>query len=691
MPAAVAKIAIPAPLYRLFDYAIPETLQDQIQVGVRVQVPFGRQDKIGIVVELAETSTFKRLKAINAVLDEAPLIDEKMMELVLWGARHYLAPPGEAFRAVLPAAFWKPTKRRRTVKPPPAPAAFQPKDINFNEGQLQAIETIWGDIDSRRVTRANLRTVISDAAEGLRMRQDPSTGIYLLHGVTGSGKTEVYLELARRLLDSSPHTSILILVPEIGLTPQLLGRSAAELPVPVVGYHSGMTPRQRQEVWEQCQRGDIRVVVGTRSALFLPLQELQMIVVDEEHDGSFKQEERYRYNARDLAIVRGRIEEATVILGSATPSLESLQRCRENKYQYLTLPERAGPGELPKLEFVDLGREASDCLLSRELAEGIDDTLQRGEQCMLFLNRRGFSPVQLCRDCGAFLQCPHCQISLTLHKGKQRLVCHYCLYEQKEAPTCSSCGSARVIWVGHGTERIEEDLQQRFPRARIARLDRDTTAKKGVLEATLEAMRQGQIDILVGTQILTKGHDYSQVTLVGVLLAEGTLNFPDFRASERTFQVITQVAGRAGRGDQAGRVIIQGYQPQHYVMRAALDHDYAGLSDRELATRRDLHYPPFARLIQLVFRALDSSKTIKACASAADHLNGAIGKYGQLLGPAPCAIEKLRGQYRWQLLIKTHQYPHVRDRLQACLDADFPNILPSGVHVAVDVDPLNML
>ncbi len=679
MAHTIAQVAIPAPLLRTFDYRIPKEFLGMVQAGVRVQVPFGRQEKIGIVVGLTNTSPFKRLRKIATVYDETQaLLSPELMELILWGAKHYIAPPGEAFRAVLPGPFWKPTTRSRKVKPPKDPTGFVPKQVTYNPDQNKAIDTVWNFLDK----------------EAPSSKDAPH--VFLLHGVTGSGKTEIYLELARRLLKQDK--SALLLVPEIALTPQLLGRCQSELPFPIGSYHSGMTPRQRQDVWQQCYEGKLRMVVGTRSALFLPLQDLALITVDEEHDSSFKQEDRFRYNARDLAVVRGKIENSAVLLGSATPALESLQRAQSGKYHYLTLPERASGGKLPETFFVNLGQQDDDnrdkserSLISKKLAQALDEGLQRGEQSILFLNRRGFSPVQLCKDCGEFLQCPHCHISLTLHKHKRQLLCHYCLHEQKESPSCSYCGSVKLIWVGSGTERIEQDLSTQFPRARIARLDRDTTSVKGTLENTLAAMRKGEIDILIGTQILTKGHDYSNVTLVGVLLAETSLNFPDFRAGERTFQMITQVAGRAGRGERPGRVVVQGFQPNHYVMRYALDQDYNGFAERELRQRQELDYPPFQRLIQVVLRSTEQQHAVKAAGAAADKFRSWLGKSATLMGPAPCPIEKLRNQYRWQFILKTAHYPYVRDILLSRLDADFQNVLPSTVHMAVNVDPINML
>lgn len=672
MSKSIAKIAVPVPVYKLFDYKVPAPLQASIQPGMRVQVPFGKQEKIGIVVELSNKSDFKRLKSLGALLDESPLLSPKLIELILWGARHYLTPPGEAFHAALPANFWKAPRRRRSPTEPKEMVPYERKDITLSPEQTAAIDAIWNKLE------------------------ETSSHTHLLHGVTGSGKTEVYLELARRLLKQGH--SVLLLAPEISLTPQLVGRCQAQLSVPVGLYHSGLTARQREEIWEQCAHGQQHIIVGTRSALFLPLQSLRLIIVDEEHDSSLKQEERFRYNARDLAVVRGQLEQAVVVLGSATPSLESYRRCQEGKYTYLHLPDRPGAGKLPEFRFIDLRekdyteRDRDEAtLISRPLSEELNQVLQRGEQALLFLNRRGFSPVRLCQDCGEHLQCPNCHITLTLHKQAKRLRCHYCEHQQQVAGSCGHCGSSRVTWVGSGTERVEDELKTQFPRARIARLDRDTTQKKGALEETLLKMRQGEIDILVGTQILTKGHDYDKVTLVGVLLAEASLNFPDFRAAERTFQLITQVAGRAGRGERPGRVLVQGFQPDHYALQCALAHDFEAFFKRELKEREALHYAPYYRLIQLILRAPTQRELQSAAERFTPQLHQWLAGRANILGPAPCPLEKLRGQFRWHYLLKTQHYAPVRDILQAHLDVDLNNILPSKVSLAIDVDPLNML
>ncbi len=665
------KIAVPLPVPKLFDYRVPAKLADRIKPGMRVQVPFGRGTKIGLAIRPIGHSSLSSLKEIESLLDTVPMVPPPLLQTIAWGADYYLAPLGEALKTTLPDLLWKPPRPRRR---PPQPIATADDFATHPQHQLNVTQ------------QTALQTILTEGCKA---------SPFLLHGVTGSGKTEIYQEVAEQVL--SKQGSVLILVPEISLTPQLIGRFQARFSLPIGSYHSGLTPRQRESVWEKCLDGELRLVIGTRSALFLPLQRLQCIVVDEEHDSSYKQEGRFRYHARDLAIVRGQKESCPVILGSATPSLESYHHAQSGKYCYIQLPERAGPGRLPDIHFIDLRRQTpptygeEPSLISDKLASELDQTLQRGEQSLLFLNRRGFHSIQLCSACGESLQCPHCSISLTLHKKTRQIVCHYCLYEQKEVTRCPSCDSEQMTWVGWGTERIEAELKERLPRARIARLDRDTTRKRGTLSEILGQMKRHEIDILIGTQILTKGHDYPAVTLVGVLLAESTLRFPDLRAAERTFQLVTQVAGRAGRGERPGQVLVQGYNPNHYSLRSALAQDYSEFAELELKFRQQLGYPPFQRLVQIVFRSPTQKEACQAAQNSLKLLNQKISPPLKILGPAPCPIEKLRGAYRWQLLLKGPSTGAQRRQLQALLDADFPNSLPSKTKVTVDVDPITML
>ena len=512
---------------------------------------------------------------------------------------------------------------------------------------------------------------------------------FLLHGVTSSGKTEVYLQVIREAMDAG--RGAIVLVPEISLTPQLAGRFRARFPEGVAVMHSGLNDGQRRDEWRRVRRGDVQLVVGARSALFAPVTRLGVVVVDEEHDTSFKQEEGLRYNARDLALVRGQHAGALVVLGSATPSLESSRNAErpEGKLQRLSLPKRATPQPLPTVEVVDLKtyRLDADGVMTAPLAEALADTLNAGRQTILFLNRRGFAPFVLCVTCGKPIRCPDCSVSLTLHKGAQLLVCHYCGHQIRPVQHCPECGAENMQSMGLGTERVEESLRARFPGARIGRLDRDT-ARGGRMHRILDDAAAGRIDILVGTQMVTKGHDFPGVTLVGVIHGDHALHMPDFRAAERTFQLLTQVAGRAGRGGEPGRVLVQTYNPDHHAIVCAQAHDYAGFYQAEMRFRRELGYPPEGHLVAVRVEGAEPEMVIATAEGVAQACTGAEGVV--VLGPAEAPISRLRGRTRWQLLLKGKQRADVQRAAQSAV-AYKHSSTPTGVRIIVDVDPQSML
>lgn len=529
---------------------------------------------------------------------------------------------------------------------------------------------------------------------------------FLLHGVTSSGKTEVYLRLIREAMDAG--RGAVVLVPEISLTPQLAARFRARFPEGVAVLHSALGAGQREDQWRRVRRGEVKLVVGARSALFAPVQDLGVIVVDEEHDGSFKQEEGLRYHARNLALVRGQREGAVVVLGSATPSMESFHNAESGRMRLLRLPERATPQPLPVVELVDLRRYQldPDGVLTAPLAAALGDTLASGQQAILFLNRRGFAPFVLCLACGQPLRCNDCSVTLTLHKRRHLLLCHYCGHERRPPSICPHCAAQELRPMGLGTERVEESLGARFPGARIGRLDRDT-ARGGKLQRILEATAQGQIDILVGTQMVTKGHDFPGVTLVGVINADHALHLPDFRASERTFQLLGQVAGRAGRGGKPGRVLIQTFNPDHHALRAAQAHDYEGFYATEARFRRELGYPPFGHLVALRIEGLDVASVTAAAHALAQRVKEAARLAGndrrdavQVLGPVEAPLARLRGRHRWQILLKCASRGPLHAVARAALEwkdgpdrhgEDHPSAPDKGLRIIVDVDPQSML
>ena len=517
---------------------------------------------------------------------------------------------------------------------------------------------------------------------------------FLLFGVTSSGKTEVYLHFIAQQLERGKNA--LVLVPEISLTPQLAARFRARFGDQVAVLHSGLSQAERFSQWRLIRKGQLRIVVGARSAVFAPMGNLGVIIVDEEHDSSFKQETGVRYNARDLALMRARVCDAVAVLGSATPSLESFNGAKQGRLGLLTMRHRATPRPLPRVEVVDLrtyntGKEG---ILSAPMSAALEQTLANGEQAILFLNRRGFSSFVLCKSCGHIIRCRNCSVSMTYHrKGRERIICHYCGYAEGLPTRCPACAADKLGLMGLGTERVEEALTQRFPSARVARLDRDTAQGKG-LRTILAAVRKREVDILVGTQMVTKGHDFPDVTLVGVICADLGLHFPDFRAGERTFQLLTQVAGRAGRGERPGKVLVQTYSPQHASLRCAQEHDYEAFYNQEILSRDELGYPPVGHLTTAHLSGPKADEVARAARRLASQARD-LGREESLgtvsiLGPAEAPLQKLKGKTRWLMLLKAPTRAPLR-RMVAGLQVWVTGSDLGKVRVHFDVDPLSML
>jgi len=568
------------------------------------------------------------------------------------------------------------------VVPPGAPAPGEGEEAPssppiLNPAQRDAFEAVAGDL------------------------REGKFSVTLLHGVTGSGKTEVYLRLAEEAARMGRGS--LVLVPEIGLTPQLLGRFRARFGDRAACLHSAYPERRREGEWRRAWKGEASVVVGTRSAVFAPVRNLGFIAVDEEHDASYKQEESPRYHARDAAIVRARRLGVPVVLGSATPSVESYHNALQGKYRLMELPARPGGRPLPGVRVVDLRKEPgkdarTPLLLGADLSRAIRERLERGEQALLFLNRRGFSSILLCRDCGAAVECPNCSAPLTFHReGGGRLRCHLCDAESRPPGHCPACGSGRVGYFGLGTERVEEAARARFPEARLVRMDRDTVKKPGDYDRMLASVRRGEADVLIGTQMVAKGHDFPRVTLVGVVLADVGLHLPDFRASERTFQLLTQVAGRAGRAELPGEAIIQTFRPEHYAVACAQAHDYAAFYAKEIAARERAGYPPFRRLARLRFEAKEEAAAARAGEWSRRFLEkqgarpaGAGGEV-EFLGPAPAPLERVRGLWRRHMLLKSRSSGRLGGAVRALMEAFGRERSLRAVQLIVDVDPQNLL
>jgi primosomal protein N' (replication factor Y) len=526
---------------------------------------------------------------------------------------------------------------------------------------------------------------------------EPSPRPVLLHGVTGSGKTLVYVELLRRVLARGK--SAIVLVPEIALTPQTVTRFRARFGDQVAVLHSGLSDGERYDQWRQLRTGDKRIAVGARSALFAPLPDLGAIVVDEEHDGSYKQSEAPRYHARDLAVVRAAMSGAVCVLGSATPALESWSNAERGKFSLAALPERVGGGTLPAVRVVDL-REARrrereeqhgaiGTILTPPLVDAVRERLRRSEQTILLLNRRGYASFVQCRDCGDVRRCAHCSVSLTLHRVSGRLLCHHCRYEEPAPERCARCASRDLSFKGLGTEQVERVVAEAFPSARLARMDVDTTSGKWAHHEILGRVERGEVDILMGTQMIAKGLDFPRVTLVGVVNADVGIHLPDFRASERTFQLLSQVAGRAGRSVLAGEVIVQTSLPDHYAIRAALTHDYAGFAARELTERKSPAYPPWVRLANVLLSSPDLEAAASAAQKAAEWVRPRLGAEVELVGPAPAPIERLHGRWRWHFLLRTGSTRALTAVCRALVEGFSPP--GADVRLALDRDPVALL
>ncbi len=515
---------------------------------------------------------------------------------------------------------------------------------------------------------------------------------FVLFGVTGCGKTEVYLQAVRRCLDEG--RTALVLVPEIALAAQLEAHFHSRFGERLAVLHSGLSEGERFDQWQRVCRGEATVVLGARSAVFAPLERLGLVIVDEEHEPAYKQEDGLRYNGRDLAVLRARQAGCPVLLGSATPSVVSYHHCRQGKYALLTMSKRVEDRPLPRVDIVDLAtikRSRPDLVFSDELIAAMRETFEARQQTLLFVNRRGFSSFMLCRDCGHILQCRHCQVSLTLHRARKTLLCHYCGYGRHVDALCPACSSTRVTGFGIGSERIEQEAAQLFPEARIARLDSDTSANRRHYLAVLKAVRDREIDILIGTQMIAKGLHFPDITLVGVVWADAGLAMPDYKASERTFSLLAQVTGRAGRGDAPGRVLVQTYQPNHYAIQQARSHDYPGFFEREIDARRPLAYPPFSRLVNIRISGLDEDKVRTAAHQVADFLRSrSPGRVVEILGPSPAPLMKLKDRTRWQLMLKSAHHAALHELCRQLL-AEQARICPRPITLTLDVDPENMM
>ena len=732
MAESFAQVVFQVSLKQSFTYAVPPALHELARPGSRVWASFGRRQSVGIVTEIVEKSPKEgmRLKSLDAVLDSTPALTPELLKLGRWIAEYYYCSLGEALFAALPSGLSKVTRSLVTLDSQVDPEGldsflekFKMRGVNaeaLRKGKVaytsrtkvlaEALrEKGWGGVSLREEGTTEIAPTgpMTDFVEGppLNVDQEKAYGTiqaalqkggfspFLLEGVTGSGKTEVYLRAIRQTLELGRQA--IVLIPEIALTPQTVGRFRERLGDRVAVLHSRLSPGDRADEWRKLSEGRASVAVGARSALFAPVQNLGLLVVDEEHESSYKQEDAPRYQARDAALVRARMAGATAILGSATPSLESLHNAWTGKYVHLKLPRRA-KGKPPQVKLVDLREEwrsrgGTKPVLALPLREALGRTLQAGEQAMLFLNRRGFHTVTLCAKCAEPIHCPSCAVPLTFHRdygptGKNAWACHYCLRVFERPPACTACGSKESVQEGLGTERLESETQVAFPKARLERMDMDTTRGVGTLEGILKRFGQGEIDVLVGTQMIAKGHDFPGVTLVGVVGADVGLSLPDFRSAERVFQLMVQVSGRAGRGDKPGTVYLQTFHPDHPCLTAALTGDITKFAQAELDLRKDLRLPPFSRLGLLTYRSTHEKKALEAAQGAAAILGKA--PQVQVQGPYPAPFFKLRGQHRYHVLMRSAQANPLRTALA---ELDRRSAVPQGVFRVVDLDPQSML
>lgn len=798
-------VALNIPADRVFTYEVPINLRQDIEIGKRVFIPFGRRKRTGFIVAVNATCNLADVKSILEILDDEALFIKADLDFYQWIANYFIYPLGKTLAELIPAGSEKKDFLWITPVSLPADISLSPvqenllaflkqyprgialsnlakicelkhissavrslhlagllkveekqnkqlamhreKIVALDESKIAATKLthkqellveflkthgsmalndlirktntsgavvnnlhnkgIISFTSAEKIRTAPLHSVINGSDGNITLNDEQKMALaeisrylgknvftpILLHGVTGSGKTEVYLNAIEDVLKNGG--AAIYLVPEIALTPQLISRIAGRFDEQKIAVlHSGIAESIRYDQWRQIKRGRINLVIGARSALFAPLPNLKLIIIDEEHDASYKQDERLCYHARDLAVLKAKLAQAVIVLGSATPGVRTYFNAQTKKYHYLELPQRINNKPLPVVEIIDMKelkeKQGKTPILSPALISAIEETLIRKEQVLLFLNKRGFDTFLVCTDCGYNFRCPNCAVSLKKHAAENIIKCHYCDYKQKAMPLCPSCKGSRILSYGVGTQKLEAEIEILFPKARIQRMDSDTTSRKGSQEKILQSLWRRDIDILLGTQMITKGHDFPFITLVGVIAADTSLNMPDFRAAERTFQLLTQVAGRGGRGETAGKVIIQTFNPQHYAVQYVQNHDYKSFYAEEIAFRQSLQYPPFGRIINLRLSAVRKDLLLEDAqllGKLAKKLSARYKNAVEIIGPAESPLAKIRGRFRFQMLIKgqdinfLHQIAHE-------LILKHTN---SAVKITVDVDPENFM
>ncbi len=742
-----ASVVFAEPPHGPYDYAVPPALAAKLRPGQRVQVPLGRGNRpiVGYCTSVSSKPVGSRpLKPLARLIDEQPLLSPAMIRLAEWMADYYLCSLGQVLQAIVPAGVrGKAGTREMTFLsvPPAVKEQLQRGEIKLGQKQLDALKVLAessrpltppelalaakctlgpiGELRKKKLVKAEVRRiqhlemeeVATPREEHLRLNPDQQIALdcilaslrerrhetILMHGVTGSGKTEVYIRAIDEVIGYGRQA--IVLVPEISLTPQTRSRFKSRFSSVAV-LHSHLSDAERHWHWQQIAKGEVQVVVGARSAVFAPTPNLGLIVIDEEHDASFKQGESPRYHARDVALQRAAMESVPLVLGSATPSLESWQRATESGgqgtgFRLIDMPRRVEDRPLPAVATIDLRVEfasrSSRGAVSRSLHRAIDEALREDGQVILLLNRRGYSTHIQCPACGYVVSCPACDMALTHHRENEQAICHYCDFQMPAPVRCPQCTFDGIRFQGFGTERLEAEIKGRFPNVPIVRMDSDTMQRPGSHEAALTRFRSGEVKILLGTQMIAKGLDFPNVTLVGVINADTTLHFCDLRAAERTFQLVTQVAGRTGRGAKGGRVLVQTFSPDHYAILAAIQHDYARFAAAELPSREAHMYPPFASLVRIIVRGESEVATEELAEAIGTKLRTAIEATHiehRLLGPAPCPIAKLRGLFRYHILLSSPHGATLRTAVRGVMESVEP---VEGLQWVVDVDPVDLL
>lgn len=740
------KVLVDIPVQQLdqsYDYRIPLKLKGLLKIGHLVRVPFGRRKAAGFIIGFSDQPEVKEelVKEISDLLYTEAFFDEELLELFQWMAAYYKANLINVIRTAVPSGVISGKIKKKMIRYVQLKCSVkEAQDFIEREGkrsykQAEVLKLLLnkkglytvselaemagtGRDAIERLVSKNILEYIEKAERrrpflerdnkyekaliptDLQQRvinrineqiEKKEYGVFLLHGVTGSGKTEVYLQVIDTALKNS--LGAIVLVPEISLTPMMVKRFYSRFGNKIAVLHSNLSPGERFDEWLRVKKGEASIVIGARSAVFAPVKNPGLIIIDEEHENSYKQGDYPYYHAREVAMKRSKITGATVILGSATPALESYYLARKGVFILSELPDRISQQGLPPVEIVDMREElkkGNTGIFSARLQKLICDALQKKRQAIIFLNRRGYVNFVFCRQCGLAVKCTNCDISLTYHADIKRLSCHYCNWTMKLPETCPECGSVYLGEYGFGTERLEEELGNLFPGAVVERMDIDTVARKGSHQKILSRFENGEIDILVGTQMIAKGHDYPNVAVVGVISADTMLNIPDFRSAERAFQLLTQAAGRTGRGEKGGQVIIQTYNPDHYSIKAACKHDYREFYDKEISIRKQFQYPPFTLLVNIIIKGPDEKEVISSSSELYRFLQRYKSLILEILGPAPAGIRKIRKQYRWQIIMKFNGYKK-RNFVLSGIREEFLNKFKKDVVFRIDVDPFIMI